>query len=93
VGPPAAAIRAMGDKVCRVSAFPTPVCSLFICVLRLSLQAHHTCILLVQAAAKAMMSAAGVPVVPGYHGEDQSMDRWGQHDLVSSLGATTGQSS
>jgi 3-methylcrotonyl-CoA carboxylase alpha subunit len=37
VGPPAAAIRSMGDK----------------------------------AAAKALMSAAGVPVVPGYHGDDQ----------------------
>ncbi|KAG0608458.1 hypothetical protein M758_8G107400 [Ceratodon purpureus] len=38
MGPPAAAIRAMGDK----------------------------------SVAKSMMSAAGVPVVPGYHGEDQS---------------------
>ena len=37
VGPPAAAIRAMGDK----------------------------------SEAKALMAAAGVPVVPGYHGEDQ----------------------
>jgi len=41
VGPPAAAIRAMGDK----------------------------------AAAKALMEKAGVPVVPGYHGEDQSEAR------------------
>jgi 3-methylcrotonyl-CoA carboxylase alpha subunit len=38
VGPPAAAIRAMGSK----------------------------------AAAKALMAQAGVPLVPGYHGEDQS---------------------
>jgi 3-methylcrotonyl-CoA carboxylase alpha subunit len=38
VGPPAAAIRAMGSK----------------------------------AESKALMAAAGVPVVPGYHGEDQS---------------------
>eukprot|EP00271_Cylindrocystis_brebissonii_P019287 TRINITY_DN5821_c0_g1_i6.p1 TRINITY_DN5821_c0_g1~~TRINITY_DN5821_c0_g1_i6.p1 ORF type:complete len:862 (-),score=138.96 TRINITY_DN5821_c0_g1_i6:406-2991(-) len=37
IGPPPAAIRAMGDK----------------------------------SAAKSMMAAAGVPVVPGYHGEDQ----------------------
>ncbi|KAJ9513013.1 hypothetical protein QJQ45_029212, partial [Haematococcus lacustris] len=41
VGPPASAIRSMGDK----------------------------------AVAKAVMAAAGVPVVPGYHGEDQSLDR------------------
>lgn len=41
VGPPAAAIRSMGDK----------------------------------AEAKAVMAAAGVPVVPGYHGEDQSEER------------------
>ena len=41
IGPPAAAIRAMGDK----------------------------------AAAKAIMEKAGVPVVPGYHGEDQSEAR------------------
>ncbi|KAG2439506.1 hypothetical protein HXX76_004860 [Chlamydomonas incerta] len=41
VGPPAAAIRAMGDK----------------------------------SRAKEIMQAAGVPVVPGYHGEDQSEDR------------------
>src|ERR1700676_1872423 len=41
IGPPAAAIRAMGDK----------------------------------AAAKALMEKAGVPVVPGYHGADQSEGR------------------
>ncbi|KAK9817790.1 hypothetical protein WJX72_002185 [[Myrmecia] bisecta] len=41
VGPPASAIRAMGDK----------------------------------SEAKAMMSAAGVPVVPGYHGKDQAHPR------------------
>jgi len=41
VGPPPAAIRAMGSK----------------------------------AAAKAMMARAGVPVVPGYHGDDQDPDR------------------
>jgi len=41
IGPPAAAIRAMGDK----------------------------------AAAKALMAKAGVPVVPGYHGEDQGETR------------------
>lgn len=41
MGPPGAAIRAMGDK----------------------------------SAAKELMTAAGVPVVPGYHGEDQSFDR------------------
>jgi 3-methylcrotonyl-CoA carboxylase alpha subunit len=41
VGPPAAAIRAMGSK----------------------------------AESKALMVAAGVPVVPGYHGEDQLEDR------------------
>ena len=41
VGPPAAAIRAMGSK----------------------------------AESKALMVAAGVPVVPGYHGEDQAEDR------------------
>lgn len=41
VGPPAAAIRAMGSK----------------------------------AASKALMVAAGVPVVPGYHGVDQSEER------------------
>jgi 3-methylcrotonyl-CoA carboxylase alpha subunit len=41
IGPPAAAIRAMGDK----------------------------------AAAKAIMEKAGVPVVPGYHGKDQSEAR------------------
>jgi len=41
VGPPAAAIRSMGDK----------------------------------AEAKAVMSKAGVPVVPGYHGEDQTEQR------------------
>jgi 3-methylcrotonyl-CoA carboxylase alpha subunit len=28
-----------------------------------------------KAQAKAIMSAAGVPVVPGYHGEDQQDDR------------------
>ena len=39
VGPPAAAIRAMGSK----------------------------------SAAKALMTDAGVPLVPGYHGEDQSL--------------------
>ncbi len=42
VGPPADAIRAMGDK----------------------------------ARAKEIMSAAGVPVVPGYHGADQDEARW-----------------
>jgi geranyl-CoA carboxylase alpha subunit len=42
VGPPAAAIRAMGDK----------------------------------SAAKARMQEAGVPAAPGYHGEDQSLDRF-----------------
>lgn len=41
VGPPAAAINAMGSK----------------------------------SAAKAAMAAAGVPVAPGYHGDDQSVDR------------------
>jgi 3-methylcrotonyl-CoA carboxylase alpha subunit len=41
IGPPAAAIRAMGSK----------------------------------SAAKAMMAAAGVPVVPGYHGDAQSPER------------------
>lgn len=41
VGPPSAAIRAMGDK----------------------------------AASKAIMLEAGVPVVPGYHGDDQSDER------------------
>ena len=41
VGPPAAAIRAMGSK----------------------------------AQSKALMVAAGIPVVPGYHGEDQSEER------------------
>ncbi|MBS0613127.1 MAG: ATP-grasp domain-containing protein, partial [Proteobacteria bacterium] len=41
VGPPAAAIRAMGSK----------------------------------SAAKAAMAAAGVPVAPGYHGEDQNLER------------------
>lgn len=41
MGPPAAAIRAMGDK----------------------------------SAAKELMTSAGVPVVPGYHGEDQSLER------------------
>jgi 3-methylcrotonyl-CoA carboxylase alpha subunit len=41
IGPPAAAIRAMGSK----------------------------------SAAKAMMAAAGVPVVPGYHGDEQSPER------------------
>lgn len=41
VGPPAAAIRAMGDK----------------------------------SEAKALMEGAGVPVVPGYHGEDQAEGR------------------
>ncbi|WIA19437.1 hypothetical protein OEZ85_004054 [Tetradesmus obliquus] len=41
VGPPAAAIRSMGDK----------------------------------SQAKAIMSAAGVPVVPGYHGEEQEQAR------------------
>ncbi len=41
IGPPAAAIRAMGSK----------------------------------AAAKALMVKAGVPVVPGYHGDDQGPDR------------------
>ena len=42
VGPPAEAIRAMGDK----------------------------------SAAKARMEAAGVPCAPGYHGEDQSPERF-----------------
>ena len=28
-----------------------------------------------KSAAKALMSSAGVPVVPGYHGEDQSEGR------------------
>ncbi len=42
VGPPPAAIRAMGDK----------------------------------SAAKARMAAAGVPLAPGYHGEDQSFERF-----------------
>ncbi len=42
VGPPPAAIRAMGDK----------------------------------SAAKARMEAAGVPVAPGYHGDDQSLERF-----------------
>ena len=41
IGPPAAAIRAMGDK----------------------------------SGAKALMAAAGVPVVPGYHGADQDVRR------------------
>jgi 3-methylcrotonyl-CoA carboxylase alpha subunit len=41
IGPPAAAIRAMGSK----------------------------------AAAKALMEAHGIPVVPGYHGDDQSPER------------------
>ncbi|HLW25807.1 MAG TPA: biotin carboxylase N-terminal domain-containing protein, partial [Steroidobacteraceae bacterium] len=41
VGPPAAAMRAMGSK----------------------------------SAAKAAMAAAGVPVAPGYHGSDQSLER------------------
>ena len=41
IGPPAAAIRAMGSK----------------------------------AAAKALMEAHGVPVVPGYHGDDQAPAR------------------
>ena len=41
IGPPAAAITAMGDK----------------------------------AGAKALMAAAGVPVIPGYQGEDQSAER------------------
>src|SRR5690348_2672928 len=41
IGPPAAAIRAMGDK----------------------------------AAAKSLMEKAGVPVVPGYHGENQTEAR------------------
>jgi 3-methylcrotonyl-CoA carboxylase alpha subunit len=41
IGPPAAAIRAMGSK----------------------------------SAAKAIMSAAGVPVTPGYHGDDQAPGR------------------
>jgi len=40
IGPPAAAIRAMGDKT----------------------------------AAKALMERAGIPVVPGYHGDDQSLE-------------------
>jgi geranyl-CoA carboxylase alpha subunit len=44
VGPPPAAIRAMGGK----------------------------------SAAKARMSGAGVPVAPGYHGEDQSFERFAQ---------------
>ena len=44
VGPPAAAIRAMGGK----------------------------------SAAKARMAAAGVPVAPGYHGEDQSLARFAE---------------
>ena len=41
VGPPAAAIRAMGSK----------------------------------SASKAAMAAAGVPVAPGYHGAEQSLER------------------
>ena len=44
IGPPAAAIRAMGDK----------------------------------AAAKALMEEAGVPVVPGYHGDDQERARFAE---------------
>jgi geranyl-CoA carboxylase alpha subunit len=44
VGPPSAAIRAMGDK----------------------------------SSAKARMSAAGVPCVPGYHGDDQSLARFAE---------------
>ncbi len=44
VGPPSAAIRAMGDK----------------------------------SAAKARMAAAGVPCVPGYHGDDQSLARFAE---------------
>jgi geranyl-CoA carboxylase alpha subunit len=44
VGPPAAAIRAMGDK----------------------------------SAAKARMEAAGVPCAPGYHGDDQSFQRFAE---------------
>eukprot|EP00877_Chromochloris_zofingiensis_P010017 jgi/Chrzof1/5269/Cz15g20050.t1 len=49
VGPPAAAIRSMGDK----------------------------------SQAKAIMSAAGVPVVPGYHGDDQADDRlWSEADGI-----------
>lgn len=43
VGPPPAAIRAMGDK----------------------------------ATSKAIMSGAGVAVVPGYHGAEQGDERWG----------------
>lgn len=31
--------------------------------------------------AKRMMSAAGVPVVPGYHGADQDEDRLSAHVL------------
>jgi geranyl-CoA carboxylase alpha subunit len=42
IGPPPAALRAMGDK----------------------------------SAAKARMGAAGVPIAPGYHGEDQSLARF-----------------
>ena len=44
IGPPAAAIRAMGDK----------------------------------AQAKALMEKAGVPLVPGYHGDDQDLARLAQ---------------
>lgn len=61
MGPPAAAIRAMGDK----------------------------------SEAKAAMAAAGVPVVPGYHGEDQSERRlqvcmrvcvwWGTCHLLANM--------
>lgn len=29
-----------------------------------------------KAQAKAIMAAAGVPVVPGYHGEEQEQARW-----------------
>ncbi len=32
--------------------------------------------------AKAIMSAAGVPVVPGYHGDDQSMERCASVDAL-----------
>jgi 3-methylcrotonyl-CoA carboxylase alpha subunit len=58
IGPPAAAIRAMGSK----------------------------------SAAKAIMSAAGVPVTPGYHGDDQEAEllrEEGRRDRLS--GADQGQ--
>jgi hypothetical protein len=33
-----------------------------------------------KAQAKAIMAAAGVPVVPGYHGEQQEQDRWAHNE-------------